>query len=84
MVNQNAVGCWNTNKPFDPKNFDIVQRNDTTMIYPADLKISGDDIIVLTNTMPVFLYSFLDYDVVNFRVWMNEVKVAVKGTNCDN
>ncbi|KAI4460332.1 protein yellow-related [Holotrichia oblita] len=84
MVNQNAVGCWDTNKPFEPKNFGIVQRNDSTMVYPADLKIYQDDIIVLTNSMPVFLYSSLNYDEINFRVWMNNVYEAVKGTNCDN
>lgn len=53
------------------------------MVYPADLKIYQDDLIVLTNSMPVFVYSNLNYDKVNFRVWMNNVYEAVKGTPCD-
>lgn len=53
------------------------------MIYPADLKIYQDDIIVITNAMPVYLYKSLDYDNINFRVWMNNVKDAVKDTVCD-
>ncbi|KRT85796.1 hypothetical protein AMK59_1416 [Oryctes borbonicus] len=84
LVNQNAVGCWNTNKPFDRQNFDIVQKNDTVMIYPSDMEIYKDDLIVLTNGMPIFLYSSLNYDKTNFRVWMNNVHEAVKGTVCEN
>ncbi|XP_071055480.1 uncharacterized protein [Onthophagus taurus] len=84
LVNQNAVGCYNINKPFDKRNFGIVQKNDNTMIYPSDLKIYKDDLIVLTNTMPVFLYSHLNYDQINFRVWMKNVHEAVKGTVCEN
>lgn len=84
LVNQNAVGCWNIRKPFHPNNFGIVQRNDSTMIYPADLKIYKDDVIVLTNSMPIFLYSALDYDETNFRVWIRNVNEAVRGTVCDN
>ncbi|GJQ85795.1 hypothetical protein Trydic_g20353 [Trypoxylus dichotomus] len=83
LINQNAVGCWNTNKPFDPKNFGIVQKNDTTMIYPSDMEVYNDFLLVLTNKMPIFFYSSLNYDETNFRVWMSNVNVAVEGTVCE-
>lgn len=82
LVNQNALGCWNTNKAFTPDNFDIVQKNDQKMIYPCDLKVYKDDVILLTNNMPIFLYSSLNYDEVNFRIWMNSVDAAVSSTKC--
>lgn len=82
LVNQNAVGCWNTHQGARQENFDVVQRDDNKMIYPCDLKISQDDVIVLTNTMPVFLYGRLNYDEINFRVWITNITEAVKGTAC--
>lgn len=84
LVNQNALGCWNTNnKEFRASDFDIVHKDDEKMIYPSDVKIYGDDVIVLTNRMPVFLYGKLNYDDVNFRVWIQNVNVAVKETRCE-
>lgn len=82
LVNQNALGCWNVNKSFTRKNFDIVKRDNEKMIYPCDVKVYEDEIIVLTNNMPIFLYSSLNYDEVNFRVWMSTVDRAIQHTNC--
>ncbi|KAF5278603.1 hypothetical protein FQA39_LY00645 [Lamprigera yunnana] len=84
LVNQNALGCYNIFRPATPENFDVVHKDDQKFIYPCDVKISGDDIIVLTNAMPVFLYGRLNYDQVNFRIWINNVYEAVKGTKCIN
>lgn len=82
LVNQNALGCFNTNKGFRLSNFDVVQRDNEKMIYPCDVKIYNDDVILLTNNMPIFLYSNLNYDQVNFRVWVQSVNAAVKDTRC--
>lgn len=82
LVNQNALGCFNTNKGFRLASFDVVQRDDQKMIYPCDVKIYKNDVVFLTNTMPVFLYSNLNYDEVNFRVWIEAVDKAVEGTRC--
>lgn len=79
-VNQNALGCWNIKKPLNT--ISTVQRDDQKMIYPSDVKISGDKVYVLTNTMPGFIYGRLNYDQTNFRVWSNTVQNAIKGTKC--
>ncbi|RZC31751.1 yellow-f [Asbolus verrucosus] len=80
LVNQNALGCWNIRTPLS--DISVVQKNDRTMIYPSDVKIRDDYVIVLTNTMPVFLYGTLDYNVINFRVWVEDVDRAVRETKC--
>jgi len=82
LVNQNALGCWNTHKAPKLENFDIVHRDDQKFIYPSDIKVYGDKVIVLTNTMPVFLYSQLNYDQTNFRIWTASVNEAGKNTTC--
>ncbi|XP_076273289.1 L-dopachrome tautomerase yellow-f2-like isoform X1 [Rhynchophorus ferrugineus] len=80
LVNKNAVACWNTQKGL--KTISIVHKDDSKMVYPSDVKVSGDQVFVLTNRMPVFLYGKLNYDDVNFRIWFNTVEDAVKYTNC--
>lgn len=34
--------------------------------------------------MPGFLYGQLDYDVVNFRIWVQSVREAIRGTKCES
>lgn len=80
LINQNALGCWKISNPLDT--ISVVQKDDQKMIYPSDVKISGDKIFVLTNTMPSFLYGRLNYDEVNFRVWSNSIEEAIQGTQC--
>lgn len=60
----------------------LVQKDDQKMIYPSDVKVFGDKVFVLTNTMPGFLYGRLNYDETNFRVWGNDVRKAIEGTKC--
>ncbi|CAG9767088.1 unnamed protein product [Ceutorhynchus assimilis] len=81
LVNQNSVGCWNINKGIET--LSIIQRDDDQLIYPSDVRISGDRLYVLTNTMPRFLNGQLNYNDINFRVWSGDVKSAIRGTNCE-
>lgn len=81
LVNQNAVGCWRENTP--ASQISIIQQNNQTMIYPSDSKIAGNDLIVLTNRFPDYLYGKLNFDEINFRVWRQNIDVAVAGTACE-
>ncbi|KAJ8916781.1 hypothetical protein NQ315_005786 [Exocentrus adspersus] len=80
LVNQNAVGCWNTMRPLN--SISIVHKDPKRMIYPSDVKIYNEKVYVLSNTMPGFLYGRLNYDETNFRVWSNSITDATEGTNC--
>lgn len=80
LINQNALGCWKLSNPLDT--ISVVQKDDQKMIYPSDVKVSGDKIYVLTNTMPEFLYGRLNYDETNFRVWSNSIEGAIQSTRC--
>nr|XP_014086652.1 L-dopachrome tautomerase yellow-f2 isoform X3 [Bactrocera oleae] len=82
-IQRNGVGCWNTNKPFSAQNHGTVAQDAQRMIYPSDLTIDDEDNIwVMTNSMPIFIYSTLDPNVVNFRVWKQNVYEAAKNTVC--
>lgn len=40
LIDQNAVGCWNSLLPYAPINQAIVARHDEALIFPADVKVS--------------------------------------------
>lgn len=42
LVQQNAIGCWNTNRPYSTQSVDIVARDNTTLVFPNDLKIDQE------------------------------------------
>lgn len=39
-MQNNAITCWNVKKPLKRNNIEIVEKNDLTLIYPADLFVS--------------------------------------------
>ncbi|KAJ6626578.1 L-dopachrome tautomerase yellow-f2, partial [Pseudolycoriella hygida] len=83
QVAVNGVSCWNTAKPYTPRNHALLERNDETMIYPGDLNVDRNGTLwVMTNSMVRFIYSQLDPNVYNFRVWKANVRDIVRGTIC--
>ncbi|XP_070500416.1 L-dopachrome tautomerase yellow-f2-like [Chironomus tepperi] len=78
QINKNAVSCWNSDRELKAANFKEVVRDDTKLIYPADLKIYGDDLYVLSNRMIRHIYSKLDTNEVNFRIF----KISIKDARC--
>lgn len=86
LVNQDAVGCWDIRKPYSPQNLGIIDQNTTTLIFPNDLKVDNEvdqGVWVLSNRLPVYLYSQLNFNDYNFRVFRGDVEEAVRGTPCD-
>ena len=59
-------------------------RNDVQMVYPSDLTVDNKGYVyVLSNRIPVFVYSRLNVDDYNFRIWKGKGKEIVKGTKCE-
>uniref|UniRef100_A0A182SYB1 Yellow protein n=1 Tax=Anopheles maculatus TaxID=74869 RepID=A0A182SYB1_9DIPT len=84
-VNRNSIGCWNTNQIFDAGNHAVVHLDNRELIYPTDLTSDSDGTLwVLTNNLPVWIYSRLNESEYNFRLWRQDPAVAIRGTQCDN
>lgn len=84
QVATNGAACWSTAKPLTPDNIAVIARNDQAMIYPGDLNVDSEGVIwMMTNTMPRFIYSSLNPNEVNFRIWRQPVVDAIRGTVCD-
>ncbi|ENN72676.1 hypothetical protein YQE_10774, partial [Dendroctonus ponderosae] len=84
LIDQNAIGCWNYRKPYNTNNIAIVDRNDQELIFPADVKVDRNNYLwVMSDRMPKFLLSTLDYTESNFRVFFAPVETLIKGSVCE-
>lgn len=85
LIDQNAVGCWNSATNYAPQNHDVVDRDDETMVFPADVKIDETNTVwVISDRMPVFLIAQLDYTDINFRIFSAPLDDLLAGTICSN
>lgn len=85
LVNLNAVACWRTsNKEYGMVNQGRIYMNEETMVYPTDIKVDyNDNLWILSNRMPIWMYGKLDPNDVNFRVFSSPVLDAISHTACD-
>ncbi|XP_011214781.3 protein yellow [Bactrocera dorsalis] len=84
LIDQNAVGCWHSSMPYQPQFHGVVDRDDVGLIFPVDVKIDENrDVWVLSDRMPIFLFSKLDYNDVNFRIYTAPLSTLIDNTVCD-
>lgn len=84
LIDQNAVGCWHTSMPYEPQYHGVVDRDDVGLVFPADVKVDENrNVWVLSDRMPVFLITNLDYNDVNFRIYSAPLQTLIGGTVCD-
>ncbi|KAL3272605.1 hypothetical protein HHI36_014074 [Cryptolaemus montrouzieri] len=84
LVNLNAVDCWKTTLPYKTATQGRVYQDDVTMVFPNDLKVdTNDNLWVLSDRLPKFMYKKLDTEDINFRILTAPVSEAIKGTVCD-
>ncbi|KAJ8704962.1 hypothetical protein PYW08_012282 [Mythimna loreyi] len=81
-VAQDAIMCWNTRAPLTSKNTVPVAQSHTKLVYISDLKIVGEDVWVLVNQIPTFIYSQFNITEPNFFVHKGNVRDLIKGTVC--
>ncbi|XP_060800637.1 protein yellow [Amyelois transitella] len=84
LIDQNAIGCWNTALPHRPQNVAVADKDDVGLVFPADIKIDDEkNVWVLSDRMPVFLEAELDYSDINFRIFTAPLQTLIEGTVCE-
>ncbi|CAG9563242.1 unnamed protein product [Danaus chrysippus] len=84
LIDQNAIGCWNSALELKPQNTAIVDKDDIGLIFPCDIKIDrGKNVWVISDRMPVFLESELNYGDINFRIYFAPLDSLISGTVCE-
>ena len=86
MVTRDSVWCWDTRKEYIPQNMGVVGTSNVSLIFPNDIRMDHEEdqnLWVLSNRLPMYLYGYLDKDEVNFRILKASAKDAVKNTVCD-
>ncbi|KAJ8678875.1 hypothetical protein QAD02_014662 [Eretmocerus hayati] len=86
MVTRDSVWCWDTRKEYAPRNLGVVGSSNVSLVFPNDIKVDHEEdqnVWVLSNRLPMYLYGHMKKDEVNFRILRASVKEAVKNTVCD-
>ncbi|ENN71161.1 protein yellow [Dendroctonus ponderosae] len=84
LMQLNAIACWRTTNPsYTMESQGRVYMSNVTMVFPNDVKVDNEsNVWVLSDRLPQYMYSSLDYNDVNFRILSAKVGEAIKGTAC--
>jgi Major royal jelly protein len=85
QVQLEGVSCWDTRKPYNLNNVQMIQRDPVLLGFVNDLKLDSDrqNLWVVSNNLPTFIYGRLDYSQINFRLLRADVNRAISKTICD-
>ncbi|XP_075989635.1 L-dopachrome tautomerase yellow-f2-like [Anticarsia gemmatalis] len=81
-VGRNALSCWNVNTPLNPQSVEVLASDEDKISYPADLHVTGDEVWIIANKLPRFIYSRLNPNEYNFFVYKANVQELISGTRC--
>lgn len=84
LVERNAIGCWNTESTsYKPYYQAILLQDSELLSFPNDIKIDEEDQIwILSNNLPTFLYDQLNFNKINFRIIKMNITEMIRGTVC--
>ncbi|XP_054001130.1 protein yellow-like [Hylaeus anthracinus] len=83
LTNMNAIACWKPHKMFTTQQQGIIYMDNITMIFPNDMKIDKNgQIWVLSDRLPTFMYSHLNFEEYNFRILTGSTREAINNTVC--
>lgn len=84
QISKNAVNCWNAATPYNTDTQGVVDSSSDSLVFPNDLKLDvNGNLWVLSDRLPVFMYSTLDPQQYNYRVLTGKSSDVIKGTPCD-
>ncbi|KAH8406403.1 hypothetical protein KR222_000114, partial [Zaprionus bogoriensis] len=89
QIHGDNIGCWDTRKPYIRKNLASLVDEDNAMDliqFPNDLKLDFDkeqSVWVMSNRLPIYLYSQLDYGDINFRILKADVNSLIANNICN-
>lgn len=89
QVHKDNIGCWDTAKPYTRANLGaLLDADNSSMLiqFPNDLKIDHNErqgVWVMSNRLPIYLYSQLDYGDINFRILRADVDNIIDNTICN-
>ncbi|XP_066995354.2 protein yellow [Anabrus simplex] len=85
LIDQNAIGCWNSKYPYLPQFQGLIDKDDVGLVFPSDVKVDVNrNLWVMSDRMPVFLEAELDFNDINFRIYVARVDDALRGTVCED
>ncbi|KAG6461495.1 hypothetical protein O3G_MSEX012669 [Manduca sexta] len=82
-VAQDAILCWNVDVPLTPANVGITVQDHQKLVYISDMILKEDEVWVLANQIPRFVYSSFDVNEDNYFILSGNAQDLIRGTVCD-
>ncbi|EDV45262.2 protein yellow isoform X1 [Drosophila erecta] len=88
QVHEDDIGCWDTSKPYTRAHLGklLNLENSNLIQFPNDLKVDNEEeqsVWLISNRLPIYLYSNLDYGEVNFRILKANVNKIIGNSICN-
>ncbi|XP_046659965.1 protein yellow-like isoform X2 [Homalodisca vitripennis] len=83
LVEQNAIGCWNSHLPFRKQNLDIIAKDDYTLQFQSGLKVYGNHIWTLSSRLQNYIVDGVPEGEINYRINVGRVSDLLRHTRCD-
>ncbi|XP_058808623.1 uncharacterized protein LOC131674122 [Phymastichus coffea] len=91
LTGETAIGCWNADKPLEPRFFKVAIRDPTRLQFASGLKViknplnptHGEYLLVMTNRLQKIYSGTINFKEINFRITKAVVKDVISGTVCD-
>nr|ATB56358.1 yellow-c2 [Leptinotarsa decemlineata] len=82
QIQEDLLACWNPSTKLTPQNVDVVAVDHEKLIFINDITIDDDQLWILSDRMPSFLYKLLNFNEVNYKIFKVSVEESIKGTRC--
>ncbi|XP_054276546.1 protein yellow-like [Macrosteles quadrilineatus] len=83
-IDKSSVACWDSSKPYRKENLLTLMNDEEKLIFPSDIRVDSlRTLWVISDRMPVHLFSSLNYTDYNFRVFFSPIEPLIAGTVCD-
>ncbi|CAH0397908.1 unnamed protein product [Chilo suppressalis] len=86
LISQDSIGCWNTLRPYRKENLYIVAKNNSTLVFPNDLRLDHEvpqTGWIITNRLPFYQFNLIDPNRYNYRVLFLDPVEASKYNICE-
>lgn len=79
-----CILSFSRGEDYSQNSLGLIAEDTETMAFPNDIKVDKEgNIWILTDKFPELVYSSIDRNLINMRIYRAGVREAIKGTVCD-
>lgn len=85
LIDDSSIACWDSTKPYRKENLlTLAKDEENKLIFPSEIRMDrARTLWVMSDRMPIHLFSNLNYTDFNFRVFFAPIESLIARTVCD-